>query len=94
LISTGDNPTPILFDAALATGSSTPLQAGQAYTSFTTLWAWDALNAGWYFWAPSLFNDGTLANYGVSKSYLDFAMMPNTPIGSISPTTGFWVNKP
>ena len=42
----------------------------------------------------NLANDGTLAAYLTQKSYLDFVTLANTPMGILSPTTGFWVNKP
>ncbi|MHB8165168.1 MAG: Lcl domain-containing protein [Sulfuricella sp.] len=96
LIATGDSPTPAQFDAAIVTFASTPPAAGSngVYTNLTTLWAWDATNTSWYFWAPSLVNSGGLANYIGSKNYLDFATMATTPPGTLSPTTGFWVNMP
>ncbi|MDD5030325.1 MAG: hypothetical protein PHH58_12620 [Rhodoferax sp.] len=94
LIATGDSPTPSQFDAALATSASTTPAAGQAYLNLTTLWAWDATRARWYFWAPSRANSGQLADYLSSKGYLDFVGLPTKPAGSLSPTTGFWVNTP
>jgi len=57
-------------------------------TSITTLWAWDAAQTNWYFYAPSLDNSGGLAAYIATKGYLNFGT------GTLSPTTGFWVNKP
>lgn len=50
--------------------------------------------SSWYFWAPSLVNDGSLASYATKNGYLDFAAMPNAPAGTLAPTTGFWVNLP
>lgn len=94
LISTGDNPTPSQFAAAIATPISAQPAAGQVYTTATTLWAWDVAHANWYFWAPSLANSGNLANYISNKDYLDFSAMPGTPPGTLSPTMGFWVNLP
>jgi cyclophilin family peptidyl-prolyl cis-trans isomerase len=94
LIATGDNPTPSEFDTAIATAYSTPPAAGQVYLNLNTLWAWDASRAAWYFWAPSLVNAGGLANYAASKGYIDFAIKLATPVGTLSPTTGFWVNMP
>jgi len=64
------------------------------YTNLTTLWAWDATRQNWYFWAPALANSGGLASYISSRNYLDSATMPSTPTGTLSPTTGFWVNMP
>ena len=96
LIATGDAPTPSQFDAAIATAVSTPPAAGSggAYANLTTLWAWDSTRTGWYFWAPSLVNSSGLASYLVGKGYFDFATMPSTPTGTLSPATGFWVNMP
>jgi alpha-tubulin suppressor-like RCC1 family protein len=94
LIATGDKPTPAQFDSAIATVYSTPPTVGQVYVNLTTLWAWDATRARWYFWAPALVNDGGLTSYIGNKGYLDFATLPGTPTGTLSPTTGFWVNMP
>ena len=94
LIATGDKPTPAQFDSAIATAFSTPPTVGQVYANLTTLWAWDATRAKWYFWAPALVNDGGLTSYIGNKGYLDFATLPGEPIGVLSPTTGFWVNMP
>jgi len=91
LIASGDSLTPAGINVQL---SSTPPTAGSIPTNLTTLWAWNATSAGWYFWAPSLINNGTLGSYLSSKGYLDFNTLPGTPAGTISPTTGFWVNMP
>ena len=94
LISAGDNPTPTQFDAAIATVLSSPPTAGNVYTNLATMWAWNATAQKWYMWAPKLVNSGLLGSYLNSNSYLDFADMPTTPSGTISPTTGLWVNVP
>ena len=94
LVATGDNLTPAQFDAAIVTALATPPAAGKVYTNLTTLWAWNAATQNWYFWAPSLVNNGSLSSYISSKNYLDSATMPSTPTGTLSPTTGFWVNMP
>lgn len=96
LIAAGDNPTPAQFDAAIATVQSLPPAVGSAgvYTNLTTLWAWDAANQKWFFWSPSLVNSGGLASYIAGKGYRDFAAMPATPTGTLSPATGLWVNMP
>lgn len=91
LIATGDAPTPGTFNTSL---SQTPPSLGTTPTNLTTLWAWDVVTSGWYFWAPSLVNAGTLNSYVSSKGYLDFSNLPSTPAGTISPGTGFWVNRP
>jgi hypothetical protein len=91
LMATGDNPTPPTFNAAL---SLTPPSAGVTPNNLTTMWAWRTANpSGWYFWAPSL-AAGTLQNYLTTKGYLDFATMPGTTQGTLTPSTGFWVNMP
>ncbi len=85
LIAIGDNKTPSAFNKALG---ATPPAAGDIPLNLTTLWAWDAGLMNWYFYAPSLEKSGGLLNYVQSKSYLDFGTKVLTP------TTGFWVNKP
>jgi len=79
LIAIGDNKTPSQFNALV--GAATPL---------TTLWAWDAAQTNWYFYAPSLeANGGTaLTDYITGKGYLGFG----TKV--LDPSTGFWVNRP
>lgn len=96
LIAAGDSPTPTRFDASIATVQSAPPATGSTgvYTNLTTLWAWDAAQQRWYFWAPSLVNSGGLTSYIGNNNYLDFATMPSTPAGTLAPTTGFWVNMP
>lgn len=94
LIGSGDRPTPAQFDAAIANANSAPPVAGQVYSNLTTLWAWDATAQKWYFWAPSLVNSGGLTSYLGSRNYLDFSTLPGTPAGTLSSTTGFWVNMP
>jgi hypothetical protein len=95
LISTGDVPTPTQFNALIATGSpATPTAAGNLDINLTALWAWNASKQKWYFWAPSLVNSGELTTYIGSKDYLDFSTIPTVPVGTISPTTGFWVSRP
>ena len=94
LIATGANPTPTQLNAAIATSASTPPAAGQISTNLTTLWAWNASAPGWYFWAPGLVNNGTLGSYLSTKGYFDFATLPGTTAGTLSPTTGAWVNVP
>ncbi len=89
LIAVGDNPTPRAFANGIALAQ--PAAGSVAATSsVTTLWAWDAVQSGWYFYAPGLDNDAGLARYIASKSYLDFGTANKT----LSPNTGFWVNHP
>jgi hypothetical protein len=92
LIATGDTPTPTAFNNALsvtppAVGASLPLNV-------ISVWAWDTTTPGWYFWAPSLVNAGSLNTYTTSKGYLDFTAIANSPTGTLSPNTGAWVNRP
>jgi hypothetical protein len=79
LIAIGDNKTPSQFNALV--GAAAPL---------TTLWAWNAAQMNWYFYAPSLEAQGgtALADYITVKGYLGFG----TKV--LDPSTGFWVNKP
>jgi hypothetical protein len=79
LIAVGDNKSPSQFNALV--GAATPL---------TTLWAWNAAQVNWYFYAPSLEAQGgtALADYIAAKGYLGFG----TKV--LDPSTGFWVNKP
>ena len=85
LIAIGDNKTPAQFNLAL---SATQPAAGDIPINLTTLWAWDATLSNWYFYAPSLEKSGGLAAYIVSKGYIDFGSR------ALTPTMGFWVNKP
>ena len=85
LIATGDNKTPSQFNIALG---PTPLAEGVIPLNLTTLWAWDAAQSNWYFYAPSLDKSGGLTAFIVSKSYLDFGARV------LDPATGFWVNRP
>ena len=85
LIATGDNKTPRDFNNSLST---TPPAVAVALPILTSLWAWDSSQSEWYFYSPALDNDGTLFTYIASKGYLDFGS------STLTPTTGFWVNKP
>lgn len=86
LISIGDNKTPRDFNNSLS--ATQPGNGAVAATLLTTLWAWNSSQFAWFFYAPALDNSGTLAAYAVSKSYLDFGSK------TLTPGTGFWVNKP
>ena len=55
----------------------------------TTLWAWDATNSAWYFYAPSLDTSGSLSSYVTGKGYLDFTTTGKT----LGQGVGFWVNR-
>lgn len=69
---------------------ASPKQFCDAQSSgVTTLWAWDAVNANWYFYAPSLDASGGLDAYVASKGYLDFTVTGK----SLGVGVGFWVNR-
>jgi hypothetical protein len=85
LIATGDNKAPSAFNAAL---SPTPPSAGTVPVNFTSLWAWDAALAKWYFYAPGLEASGGLAAFNHKAGYLDFGSR------TLNSSTGFWVNQP
>ncbi len=77
--------------AAVGT-SDTPKQFCQLQsTTVTSLWAWDNPQSRWYFYAPNLDAQGAsvLADYIVSKGYLDFISRAK----KLGPEVGFWVNK-
>lgn len=88
LIAIGDNKTPTAFANAIAVNP--PAAGAKVATSLATLWAWDPKLSGWYFFAPSLVNAGTQSAYISSQKYLDFGATNKT----LTPTTGFWVNRP
>lgn len=80
LVSDARGLTPAAFNADL----------GSATANYTTLWAWDTQQAGWYFHAPSLQTQGTLTQYITDKSYLDFTSASRT----LRAGSGFWLNMP
>ena len=86
LIATGDNPLPRNFANAIAL--TPPVTPAVAAMSLTTLWAWDSVQANWYFYAPSLDNSAGLAAYITTKGYLNFGTK------TLAPDMGFWVNHP
>ncbi|MBI2958846.1 MAG: S8 family serine peptidase, partial [Betaproteobacteria bacterium] len=88
LIAVGDNPEPRAFANGIA--AAPPAAGTQAAASLTTLWAWHAGNAGWFFYAPALDNSGELASFIGTKGYFDFGALGKT----LDATTGFWVNRP
>jgi hypothetical protein len=83
LISVGDNKKPSEFNLTQAGTTSTG-----ASKDLTTLWAWDAQATNWMFFAPSLVTAGTLDAYVTGKGYQSFGTK------TLTPSTGFWVNKP
>lgn len=98
LIAVGDGPTPREFANGIANAVQCPNSTlvaalcpdDVAAMSITTLWAWASQNSTWNFYAPNLDNLGTLASYRTDKGYGNFTSAQAT----LSPTTGFWVNKP
>ena len=85
LIATGDNKAPADFNLAL---SDTPPAAGATTPiNLTTLWAWDSAQSNWFFYAPSL-SSSALTTYAAGKGYQVFGSKV------LSPSMGFWVNKP
>jgi hypothetical protein len=85
LIATGDSPTPAAFNLTLST---TPPSPGVIPGNVISLWAWDATLTSWQFYAPSLQANNTLDTYIQSKQYQSFGAK------TLSPSTGFWVNRP
>jgi hypothetical protein len=81
LVGSADNKTPSQLNLALGTN----LKA--AGKEILTAWAWDAPNAKWKFFAPSLEAQGgtVLADYITSKGYLAFST-------ALSAADGFWLN--
>ena len=91
LISTATTATPSQFNVSV---SVVPPSPGVVPTdNFLSLWAWDALNANWYFYSPLLESSGGLTavrNYANSHNYLHFQdFSKQLGIG-----TGFWVLRP
>lgn len=78
LVATGEQLLPGELDAKLGGTLGSP--------SFTSMWTWNPVSGKWYFYAPSLAGDGTLAAYVQTKGYLDFGAA-RTGSGS-----GFWLN--
>ena len=85
LIATGDKPTPAGFNQSL---SLTPPSPGVIPDNVISLWAWEAEQASWQFYAPSLQRNNTLDSYIQGKGYLSFGSR------TLAPSSGFWVNKP
>jgi hypothetical protein len=85
LIAIGDNNSPDAFNTSLG---GTPPSSGQAAGNVNTIWSWDAVQLGWYFYSPTLVNNGTLSSYISNQSYESFGL------NKLTPTTGFWVNMP
>jgi hypothetical protein len=89
LAATGNTVTPSLFNVSL---SATQPAAGVVPQNITSLWAWDGVSQGYYFYAPGLEAQGgsALSDYVSVNHYLDFTSSSKT----LGPGVGFWVNKP
>ena len=85
LIATGEAHSGSAFNQAL---SVTPISTGTIPVNLTTMWSWDNPLGRWYFYAPDLDASNSLSSYLVSKNYLDFGAK------TLTPASGFWVNKP
>jgi fibronectin type 3 domain-containing protein len=72
LVATGDDISPASFTTTVG--------------NVTTQWAWDNINSAWYFYAPALVANNTLASYITGKSYKDFGTL------TLGKGLGFWVN--
>ena len=72
LVATGESVTPA--DFSLTTGN------------VITLWAWENASSTWYFHAPALAANGTMASYLANKGYQDFGSQ------TLGNGRGFWVN--
>jgi hypothetical protein len=72
--------------------SMTPPTAGQVPINMTSLWAWDANQSNWYFYAPSLDAQGgsVLSEYISRSNYKDF----NNNGKTLGNGVGIWVNRP
>ncbi len=72
--------------------STTPPTAGQVPINMTSLWAWDANQANWYFYAPVLDAQGgnVLTEYISKSNYKDF----NSNGKTLGNGVGIWVNRP
>lgn len=78
-------------DFNLSLGTTTPT-VGQVPVNLTSLWAWDANQSNWYFYAPSLEaqRGSALSDYIKSKGYEDFTNSGKT----LGNGVGIWVNRP
>lgn len=84
LAATGDQVRPTDFNRALSrAGATDPIP-----DNLTTLWSWNSADQKWYFYAPSLERNNSLADYIASKGHLDFGAR------ALSRSEGFWANLP
>jgi hypothetical protein len=89
LVATASPVTVQNFNLSLST---VPPATGQVPINLTSLWAWDAEQSKWYFYAPSLQAQGgnALADYVDSKNYRDFVSTGKT----LGQGVGIWVQRP
>jgi hypothetical protein len=89
LVATASPITAQHFNLSLST---TPPTAGQVPINMTSMWAWDAAQSRWYFYAPSLDQQGStqLLDYIKGAGYIDF----NASGKRLGHGEGFWVRRP
>jgi hypothetical protein len=77
-------------DFNLSLSTTAPINA-QVPVNLTSLWAWDAAQSRWYFYAPSLQAQGgsALGDYIASRGYSDFGSQGKT----LGNGAGFWVQR-
>ena len=85
LKSIGERATPSQVNAAFSL-----LQPAETVAPIISLWTWDSTQSKWYFYAPNLAANRTLADYIANRGYLDF-VVANKILG---PGVGFWINRP
>ncbi len=85
LISIGETKTPSAFNLAL---SLTPPSSGTIPINVTSIWAWDATYAKWFFYSPLSDSSGTLQSYISLQGYETFTT------STLTQGVGFWVNMP
>jgi hypothetical protein len=85
LVSMSEVKTPGQFNVAMGTEGATSIPS-----NVNAVWAWDNASLNWYFYAPSLDANGSLASFIAGRGYRDFLANGKT----LGHGTGFWVNKP
>jgi hypothetical protein len=85
LISIGQTKTPSSFNNGL---SITPPTAGAIPNNLNSIWAWDSVNAAWFFYSPNLDSTGNLTSYVKNQGYETFTS------SGLSVGMGFWVSMP
>ena len=85
-MATGNDMSAAGFNQSL---SNSPPTVGIVPLNLISLWAWDSIQANWYFYSPSMDASG-LKSYIATKGYLDFSEHAKT----LGNGVGFWVSKP